>query len=332
MSTGINDGREDSRLLSEEAASRYVVAPEGMIICGRYIPKMYVVVVGTIFIVGLGLGLGLASDSTNNDPHPWNKVSSIIGWLYFNAWAVSFLPQLYLNYIRKSVIGQSFDYVCLNILGFSAYSIYTLAFFAVDKVKADYRERFGNENNVEVNDVVFALWATVFVLVNAAQIFLYERGNQRISTWVIVGSIITLLLFILWSTLLICGVRGAAVFNTLDLLYGISMVKLVVSILKYIPQVYLNFKRKSTVGWNIWNVLLDFSGGSLSVLQQLIDCGTTGNWNGIAGNPIKFCLGSLSMVYDVMFMLQHFCFYRENNKKMHNNAHTNSISKTDGNV
>ena len=31
-------------------------------------------------------------------------------------------------------------------------------------------------------------------------------------------------------------------------------------------QVYLNFRRKSTVGWSIGNVLLDFTGGSLSIL------------------------------------------------------------------
>ena len=30
----------------------------------------------------------------------------------------------------------------------------------------------------------------------------------------------------------------------------------------------MNFKRKSTVGWSIGNVLLDFTGGSFSLLQM----------------------------------------------------------------
>ena len=32
----------------------------------------------------------------------------------------------------------------------------------------------------------------------------------------------------------------------------------------------MNFQRKSTVGWSIGNVLLDFTGGSLSILQMII--------------------------------------------------------------
>jgi len=37
-------------------------------------------------------------------------------------------------------------------------------------------------------------------------------------------------------------------------------------------QVYMNWYRKSTVGWNVYNVLLDFTGGWLSLAQLLIDC------------------------------------------------------------
>ena len=32
----------------------------------------------------------------------------------------------------------------------------------------------------------------------------------------------------------------------------------------------MNFRRKSTVGWSIGNVLLDFTGGSLSILQMFL--------------------------------------------------------------
>ena len=32
----------------------------------------------------------------------------------------------------------------------------------------------------------------------------------------------------------------------------------------------MNFKRQSTVGWSIGNVLLDFTGGSLSILQMFL--------------------------------------------------------------
>jgi cystinosin len=40
--------------------------------------------------------------------------------------------------------------------------------------------------------------------------------------------------------------------------------KAVITFFKYMPQVYLNFKRKSTVGWSLENVMLDFFGGFFS--------------------------------------------------------------------
>ena len=32
----------------------------------------------------------------------------------------------------------------------------------------------------------------------------------------------------------------------------------------------MNFRRKSTVGWSIGNVLLDFTGGTCSIIQMFI--------------------------------------------------------------
>jgi hypothetical protein len=47
---------------------------------------------------------------------------------YFLAWVISFVPQLYINYSRKSVVGLSFDFVFLNIFGYLCYSANLLAF------------------------------------------------------------------------------------------------------------------------------------------------------------------------------------------------------------
>ena len=32
----------------------------------------------------------------------------------------------------------------------------------------------------------------------------------------------------------------------------------------------MNYRRQSTVGWSIGNILLDFTGGSLSILQMFL--------------------------------------------------------------
>ena len=40
--------------------------------------------------------------------------------------------------------------------------------------------------------------------------------------------------------------------------------KAAITFVKYLPQVYLNWKRQSVDGFSIENVVLDFTGGSLS--------------------------------------------------------------------
>ena len=94
----------------------------------------------------------------------------------------------------------------------------------------------------------------------------------------------------------------------------------------------------------IHNVLLDFAGGLLSVAQLVMDCSVNDDWSGAIGDPVKvramgmitlnaapslrchtpcvraatnplpppalqFGLGFTSMVFDIIFMTQHYCLY-----------------------
>lgn len=95
----------------------------------------------------------------------------------------------------------------------------------------------------------------------------------------------------------------------LDIVYAIGYVKVVVTLVKYTPQILANYRNKSTKGWSILQILLDFSGGILSVSQQGIDSYLQRDWSGVTGNPVKFLLGNVSMVYDIMFMAQHYVLY-----------------------
>jgi cystinosin len=75
-------------------------------------------------------------------------------------------------------------------------------------------------------------------------------------------------------------------------------------------QVWLNAQRASTEGWSISNVLLDFTGGVLSVAQLLLQCVILRDWTLIAGNPVKFGLGFVALAFDIVFMLQHYVWFR----------------------
>jgi cystinosin len=92
-------------------------------------------------------------------------------------------------------------------------------------------------------------------------------------------------------------------------------VKITTVFLKYIPQAWVNYKRKSTVGWSIYTILLDFSGGWLSLAQLVIDSALQNDWTGITGNPVKFGLGNITIVFDLIFFFQHYVLYRNSEKQ-----------------
>ena len=92
-----------------------------------------------------------------------NVLNDVIGWIYFAAWSVSFYPQVYENYRRKryektnsfllnntqitnhylkhfsisfcSVVGLNFDFLSLNVVGFTLYSLYNCGLFWIESVQ-----------------------------------------------------------------------------------------------------------------------------------------------------------------------------------------------------
>lgn len=64
---------------------------------------------------------------------------------------------------------------------------------------------------------------------------------------------------------------AVSVWHWLDFLNVCGYIKLAITLIKYIPQAVMNYRRKSTVGWSIGNILLDFTGGTLSMLQMILN-------------------------------------------------------------
>ena len=53
-------------------------------------------------------------------------ISSVLGWISFVCWSLSFYPQIWINYKAKSVAGFSLEFAILNPVGFYFYNIYTV--------------------------------------------------------------------------------------------------------------------------------------------------------------------------------------------------------------
>lgn len=63
------------------------------------------------------------------------------------------------------------------------------------------------------------------------------------------------------------------------------------------------------MGWNINQILLDLAGGVLSILQLVMDSSLQSDWSGITGNPVKLFLGNISIISDLIFIIQHYILY-----------------------
>ncbi|XP_076441400.1 cystinosin-like [Babylonia areolata] len=233
-------------------------------------------------------------------------INAVIGWLYFVAWSVSFYPQVYSNWKRKSVVGLNFDFLLYNITGFLAYGFFNVGMFWVPEVKNEYLlDHPRGINPVQLNDVIFTLHAIFVCSITIFQCFIYDRGEQKLSkvAMVLVGGAWLFALVALVVTLV-------HTITWLTYLYYFSYIKLGVTLIKYIPQAWMNYLRKSTDGWSIGNVLLDFTGGSLSLLQMFLLAYNSDDWGSLFGDPTKFGLGFLSILFDILFMVQHYCLYR----------------------
>ncbi|XP_064071156.1 cystinosin homolog isoform X2 [Vanessa tameamea] len=239
-------------------------------------------------------------------------ISYIMGWIYFVAWSVSFYPQIFINFKRKSVVGLNFDFLALNVMGFTMYSLFNCGLYFSQEIQKEYFNRHPRSlNPVQLNDVFFSLHAAFATLITITQCFLYERDDQRVS--MIGRGILTTF----GSVVIITASLGAAnKIAWLDFLYYCSYIKLCITLIKYVPQAYMNYKRKSTEGWSIGNIFLDFVGGFLSILQMTLNAYNYNDWISFFGDATKFGLGLFSLIFDIFFILQHYVFYREGKKFM----------------
>lgn len=206
------------------------------------------------------------------------------------------------------------DFCYLNVFGFICYAAFNTSLFCSKTLQEEYSTiHNGQTIKVQANDVAFALHAVALSSFWVVQIWWYndtmaKRLPSNPTSFIILGMLIVSLIYA--SKILYFGENLETSLNWLDFLYTLANFKVAITICKYTPQVFLNCQRRSTDGWNVWNVLLDFAGGTLSLLQLIGDCWNTNDWHGITGDPAKFALGFVSIFFDIIFFTQHYILYR----------------------
>ena len=115
---------------------------------------------------------------------------------------------------------------------------------------------------MEINDLAAVIHTTLVLLVLTIQCFYYPSGGQEISrpAWAVCGVSAAV-------SLLCIPLAATGVMTWLQYISVYSYIKIITSLIKYAPQAWLNYQQKSTEGYSVGNMLLDFSGSFFSLTQ-----------------------------------------------------------------
>ncbi|TAQ88633.1 hypothetical protein B7494_g3050 [Chlorociboria aeruginascens] len=197
-----------------------------------------------------------------------SMISELFGWIYTISWSLSFYPQPILNFRRRSTTGTTIDFPSTNVLGFVAYFVSNAAFLWSPIIRQQYALRnHGLMPTVQFNDFAFAAHAVVLSALTASQfvpsIWGFERrGNgagARISRWILgilVGSLIAVG-FVGFIVIVRHDPDPMTGWAGIDVVYAVSYIKVLVTLIKYMPQVATNYRNQSTHGWSIAQILFD---------------------------------------------------------------------------
>ncbi|GMM36601.1 cystinosin-like protein [Saccharomycopsis crataegensis] len=227
-------------------------------------------------------------------------LSNVFGITYVCLWSSAFYPTLLMNYKLKSSDAISLDSLLLNVIGYFSYFITIYLQLFDTNVIADYEKVYKTKPILSMIDFGYALHCLLCITVTFFQVVYYRvlklKSYHDPSTrahnpgdanrFSITGdlkyivivlrkinistkySIIILLIFL--GT---CLYR-AFITESLPLLFLtkiLTMVKLFINCIKFVPQLLLNYKNKSVKGYPFLAIYLDLAGGMMSFCQIILD-------------------------------------------------------------
>lgn len=229
-----------------------------------------------------------------------------VGCVFF--WSLSYYPQLIQNWHRKSTAGMSIASLWYSLLGFTLFLAYTI-FAPMDMAMHALQDQI-----YAVQDQIFAVHALLITALTLMQVPFYATNTlaefpqfrgQRVG-FLLIAMDLCLLLTV------------GKVMTMMDIIYACGSLRGVTSFMKYAPQLWLNYQRKSTDGFAMGSIYCDFAGCVMCLLQLLISCQydpstatlrSAWNWDPIMGNKSRVFLGCYAIKLCLGFMYQHFVLY-----------------------
>ncbi|PWA98448.1 PQ-loop repeat family protein / transmembrane family protein [Artemisia annua] len=240
--------------------------------------------------------------------HSWLWLVSCFSTIQVVMTVIKYIPQVVMNFRRKSTTGFSIGYILLDLLGGSS----NYAQMTVQSIDQHSWVNFhGNIGKtllltmipVAANDVAISIHAVLLTAFTLFQIAIYDRGSQKVSK--ISNSIVSAA----WLSAIVCVFIAIPNHSWLWLVSCFSTIQVVMTVIKYIPQVVMNFRRKSTTGFSIGYILLDLLGGSSNYAQMTVQSIDQHSWVNFHGNIGKTLLLTVSTFFDLVFISQHYVLY-----------------------
>ncbi|SCU77828.1 LANO_0A01376g1_1 [Lachancea nothofagi CBS 11611] len=202
-------------------------------------------------------------------------LEKLLGYGYVIPWSISAYPPVYHNWRRNSAAAMSLDFVMMNIVGYF-YLLCSLSLQLFCWLEGS--QDSGNVSRPKVTNFDFWYCLHGFILnlvvlsqvVWGARIWNFQKGStSRMKP--IYGRILAFSLAVcMASTVQIMWQQAHHGWNNADTLAfcnKLYLLKISMSLIKYIPQVKHNFERKSMKGFPIQSVVCDVFGSVCSLSQ-----------------------------------------------------------------
>ena len=230
-----------------------------------------------------------------------------------------------LNRKLQSVEGVSVDFAYLNLLGCIFYLASVCMLYFSTTVRMEYALRFGTKKIplIRFNDIVYGVHSLALVIVLLWQFFVSgyrKHATQHLSAtikWLTVIMILSTIGLLLHAWEISTTRRH---YELVDVASIFGTVKVFLSSIKYLPQAYHNFQRKSVKGFAVTGYVLELLGGMFCISQFFIDAYIQDDLIGAIQHPVKLLLALVSMLFSAIFIIQHY-IYAEQEPTIYNAKH-----------
>ena len=227
-------------------------------------------------------------------------LNSLCGWIYAAAFLGGYFFISFEIYQKKTSAGLSWNYFVLSLLGYLYYLFYF--FWGMESQSSDIA------SSIHFQDFLFIICSVLWHGIVYFQMRMYPGCSENRVSWVYAG----LCALSFGSIFIVYAITGDAV----ETMTFMGTLKTIFSVYMLIPQAILNWKRKSTYGWSVLNCILDVFAGLFSIVQVMIDYWGLDLPVTQRGprdlNIAKLSLGLVCVVFDILFIYQHFYLYRGN--------------------